>query len=171
MRSYHGLDHLLAVAFMGLASCGAGQSQEPKGSSEVIRPAYPEVPGFPMADPTTHGVAPNTAVYPAPKTVAADPLPAETPSLAYENTPAPSPVSPAPTYGNIQSFHAEVVQPKGKERESVLHTTRAWEQSSKSVSAPSLKPGLYEVRDGSLTRLLVVEEGGVVVGTMSYRSK
>lgn len=182
MRSYQGLDHLIVVAFMGTVSCSTGQGQELKGSSEVVRPYYPQVPEFPMADPTTRGVAPNTAIYPAlqkPETVVSQPVtpvPVVAPlynialvATPVETTRAPS--TPAPHYGNVQSFHADIIQPQGAERDSVLSHARAWElhNSTELLRTDSLKPGIYEVRDGSLTRFLVVEEGGVVVGTMSLK--
>jgi hypothetical protein len=178
MRVSRGLDHLLAVAFMSLTSCGAG-GQEPKGSSEIVRPDYPVVPGFPMADPTTLGAVPNTAIYPAasPKNdalVVSEDKPSGEESLVGTYA-APSTSVSVPSYGNVQSFHAtkdNLRQPKDTaELDLVLFSIWYFGQhySSEPLQIDSLKPGIYEVRDDSLTRFLVVEEGGVVVGTMSYR--
>lgn len=180
MRSNHGLDHILAVAFMGLVSCGAG-GQETKGSSEVVSPDYPQVQGFPMESPNKVVQTPNAAVYPAVSPTADVPAVSEENPSAEENLVGTYAVPSTPTtvvsYGNVQSFHAtkdNIRQPKDTaELDLVLFSIWEWGQhySSEPLQIDSLKPGIYEVRDSSLTRFLVVEEGGVVVGTMSYRSK
>ncbi len=183
MQQSLGLEHLLTVAFMGLASCNAVQGQEQKGSSEIVQPNYPQIPEFPMKSPNEVVQTPNVAIYPAPQKVDVPAVSEEKPSVeeglvgTYEIYVAPSPPTTVPRYGNVQSFHAtkdNIRQPKDTtELSLVLLGMQSWEQhySSEPLQIPALKPGIYEVRNASLTRFLVVEEGGIVVGTMSYRNK